>query len=162
MIPFDCFSYQRKNLYFSTLVGWTMIPLLIIFVILICFFRARSVAETNDQRIAARNTYAAAILGLTFTIFVSASATVINFFNQHHFGGDDAGGCYLVMDYSTKCDTSRYNLWLIYAAIMIFVCKKGVLVSCQARAVSPRLLFSHLRSNRNPAQLPDAPLLTLP
>uniref|UniRef100_A0A7S2HIT6 Uncharacterized protein n=1 Tax=Octactis speculum TaxID=3111310 RepID=A0A7S2HIT6_9STRA len=76
-------------------------------------------------------------LVFTYTIFQSTSSIIFDIFSFDNLGTDNE--CYLTSDYTTRCNTARWRLWVIYAACCVLVYPIGI----------PFMYFTLLWRNRH-------------
>lgn len=121
----DCRIGTRKNVYFTRLVASTLGPIIVSALLGIAFFVAGKELE-GPKRHAARNSIATTFFFFSFCILSLSSTVVFQFFQADTALESSTGDCYLTVDYTTRCDTYKYDLMCGYAAIMLFVFPIGI------------------------------------
>ena len=66
-------------------------------------------------------------LVFTFLIFVGVSSTVLSSFARDVHIEAEGGGCFLMFDYTTRCDTQVFRSFIRpYAIVSIFIYPLGI------------------------------------
>lgn len=123
VIPTLCMVAQRKNLYYRTLLTYTLLPIGVCFLILGIYGHKRRFAASDKARLRLKIDYMTIVLVFSFTIFVAVSSCIFGFFAYDYL---DDGSCYLRRDYGTRCDSHMYEYYSIFATIMILVFPVGI------------------------------------